>query len=330
MPCVARRIALLLAASLALAACASKQKVKKTDMTREEAADAVREAGGKDGKDGEDTPAKSKANFYHSVMTHSDAWMQAYTDVGEGSAKDARSLESAVAGEVFKRLDEVLEDLATSDNPRWRTAAARGLGFVHDTRVLPALQAALGDSDPNVICAALVSLARSAWVETDDRKIASHLSYPDRVVAGNAALCLARVFQKRKDQGLPILEPASRIPPLESDLLVLLFDGSDPIVRANAAQALGCLGSPTAEDALINRVRDEHPFVRVKVAHALALAGSPKAFEALLDSLGREQVKNAQTVTALSLGAIAERQGLTPPYADLGVDAANWRKWLKR
>jgi hypothetical protein len=324
------RAAALLAAALALAACTTKQVTTSKDMNRKEAADAVDEAAGRKVPPAEDSPAKSKATLYHNILSHSDAWMHAYTDTGDGSSREAQALEHAVSGVVFKRLDEILEDLATSDNARWRTAAARGLGFVRDTRVLPALQGALGDTSPDVICAALVSLARAAWVETDDKRIHALLSYPDKIVAGNAALCLAKVFQKRKEQGLPILEPASRAAILESDLLVLLFDGSDPIVRANAAQALGHLGSPTAEDALINRVRDEHPFVRAKVAQSLGFSGSPKAYESLLDSLGREQLKNVQTVTALALGSIAERQGLSPPLSDLGIDAANWRKWLKR
>jgi HEAT repeat protein len=331
MPAATVRCAALLSASLALAACASSRDAKKDeDMSREEAAAAVKEASGGGSKEEADTPAKGKASFYHNIQSHTDAWMQAYTGSGDGSLKEAQALESAVGGEVWKRFDEVVEDLATSDNPRWRVAAARGLGFVHDLRVLPPLQGALGDHDASVVAAALVSLARAGWVETDDRKVASLLSYPDKVVAGDAALCLARVLQARRAQGLPILDPPARAKEIEADLLVLLFDGSDPIVRGNAAQALGQLGSPTAEDALLNRVRDEHAFVRIKVAHALSQAGSPKAYDVLLDSLGREQVRNVQTVTALAIGAIAERQKLTPPYQDLGYDAAMWRKWLKR
>jgi hypothetical protein len=320
------RLAALLAAALALAACASTGEEKDPGKDK-----AAAEAGdGKKETPDADLAGKGKPALYHRIQSLTESWLQAHSSSGEGASREAEALVSAIGREVWARFDEVVEDLKTSDNPRWRLAAARGLGFVHDLRVLPPLQGALGDKDSSVVAAALVSLARTPWADTDDRKVAGLLTYPDKVVAGGAALCLAHVFQTRRQQKLPILDPPDRAKGIEADLLVLLFDGADPIVRGNAAQALGQLDSPTAEDALLNRVRDDHPFVRLKVAQALALTGTPKGYEVLLDSLGREQGKNVSIVTALAIGAIAERQGLAPPYADLKTDAAAWRKWLKK
>jgi HEAT repeat protein len=114
------------------------------------------------------------------------------------------------------------------------------------------------------------------------------------------------------------------------DLTILLFNREDPIVRANAAQALGALGSPNAEDSLLNVLRDEHSLVRLKAAQALALSGSRRCLEFLLDALGREGEKSVQAILALAVGSVAEREGHVPPYADLRTDAAKWRQWLQR
>ena len=42
--------------------------------------------------------------------------MRAYTSPGGTSADEARALETAVAREVWEKFDEVIEDLASSDN----------------------------------------------------------------------------------------------------------------------------------------------------------------------------------------------------------------------
>ena len=113
-------------------------------------------------------------------------------------------------------------------------------------------------------------------------------------------------------------------------LAVLLFRQEDPVVRGSAAQALGALGSPYSEDALLNVLRDEHTFVRVSAAHGLAQAGTRRSLDFLLDALAREEEKNVKTVLALAVGAVAERSGHIPPYAELKTDAAKWRQWLQK
>lgn len=321
----ASRLAALLAAGLALAACASSpSKDGEVGAPDPEAADAP---GGR-GEDG--LPGKGKAGFYLRIHSMTSAWVAANAEPGAAASMEARALEPAIAREVLAKFDQVLEDLRSSDNPRWRTSAARGLGFVANGKVRPALEGVLADLDADVLAAALVSLARIADPETDDREVVKLLTYPDKVVQGGAALCLARVFQSRRQQSLAVLSPSPRVLQVEVDLMTLLFDREDPILRGNAAQALGALGSPFGEDALLNRVRDDHNFVRLKVAQALGMSGSTKCYDVLLDSLGREQEKNVQVVTALALGAIAERDGQSPPLAELKTDAGAWRKWLKK
>jgi HEAT repeat protein len=318
MPRAFRRLAAPLLAVLASAGCAStggEETAPDETAAREAAAKAA---------------VIDKPLLYQRLNSMTQSWASAYAESGEGAAAEARALETAIAREVWARFDEVLEDLRSSDNPRWRAGAARGLGFVANPRIRPALEHALTDTDTGVLCGALVSLGRIAEIGTDDRAVARLLSYPDRVAQGNAALCLARVWQSRRLQGVQVVSPATRIPGLEVDLTVLLFNREDPIVRANAAQALGALGSTNGEDSLLNVLRDEHALVRLKAAQALALTGTRRCMDFLLDALGREGEKSVRTVLALAVGAVAEREGHVPPYAELQTDAAKWRKWLQR
>jgi hypothetical protein len=273
---------------------------------------------------------RERPAFYQKLISLTSRWEAAWSEGGDASTADARRLEPAIAHEVWKKFDMVLSDLGNSDNPRWRAAAARGLGFVADPRVRPALERSLADPDLGVVCGALVSLARIADASTDDRAVARLLTYPNAVVQGNAALCLSRVFQTRFQQSLPAIAPPERVQGVEMELCMLLFQKSDPIVRGNAAGALGGLGSQNAEEALLNVLRDESAFVRLKIAHALARTGSRRAFESLVDALGREQEKNIKGMLALAIGAIAEREGHVPPYAELQTDAGRWREWLKK
>lgn len=318
MPHEIRRLAAPLLCALALAGCAS-------PGGGEAAPDEKPGAGGE-----APLPDLDRPLLYQRINTMTQAWAAAYTEPGAGAAAEARALEPAIAHEVWVHFDSVLDDLRTSENPRWRAAASRGLGFVANERVRPALVQALADPDKGVLCGSLVSLARIADHATDDRAVARLLTYPDRVVQGSAALALARVFQSRRNQDVAVLTPPTRVPSLEADLTVLLFNREDPIVRANAAQALGALGSLNAEDALLNVLRDEHSFVRLKAAQALAQAGTRRSLDFLLDALGREQEKNVQTVLALAVGSVAERDGHVPPYAELRTDAAKWRQWLQK
>ena len=321
----------LLAAALSFAACATTPPSENPAALETGASAAPPSTSGAPKEpDPAVLPGQGKSFLYQNLKSWTDAWIQAYAGPGGANADEARSLETAIARETWARFDEVLQDLKESPNPRWRTAAARGLGFVSNPRVVPALQQALGDADAFVLAAALVSLARIADVHTDDPAVGRLLTYPDKFVQGNAALCLARVFLARRQQALPPVEPPARAASLEADLRVLLFDTEDPILRADAAQALGGLGSPGAEEALLNRIRDDHPLVRLKVAQSLSYAGTAKSLDGLVDALGREGEKNVQVMLALALGSIVERGGRTPPLSDLGTDAGRWRQWLKK
>ncbi len=322
--------AVLLAAALALCACASSPREGHSEPVAGKGSDPARDGNGPKEEPAQVLPGQGKALLYQNLKSMTDAWADAYSGPGGSNAEEARALETAIAREAWGHFDEVLEDVKGSPNPRWRTSAARGLGFVSNARVRPALEQALSDAETPVLAAALVSLARIADARTDDREVARLLTFPDKVVQGNAALCLARVFLARRQQSLPAVSPATRVPEIEAILLRLLFDREDPILRANAAQALGGLASAGAEESLLNRLRDDHPLVRLKTAQALSYAGTSRSTEALVDSLGRESEKNVQVMLALALGSVAEREGRSPPYSELGTEAGRWRQWLKK
>jgi HEAT repeat protein len=265
--------------------------------------------------------------LYQRVAELSSRWERATT---EGHKEDARGYGLAAAKEVWDHIDTVLDDLANSSNPRWRETAARGLGFVKNPRVLPALQPILKEPDARLLAAALVSLALESDVDTDERQVAPLLSHADPVVRGDAALCLAKVFAARDRLQLPTLKDSSFGPELEAELMVLIFDKDDPIVRGNACQALGRLGSEGAEEALLNRLKDDSSFVRTTAAQALAQCGTQRSYPGLLDALAQEENANVRDAQALALGSISEKAGLHPPLSDLGTNAVKWRLWLKR
>ncbi len=323
-----KAIACLCAAAL-LAACASTE-----EGPRGAPSDRTTAAGAADGKAAGEAadpalPEEGRSALYRRIETLAGTWQIAAASPGEGAKSDAWAAQTAIAREVLKDMDAVLSDVERSENPRWRISAAKGLGFVEEPRARPALERVLGASDASLLSAALVSLARIASADTDDRPVAELLRFPDPVVRGNAALCLARVFQSRRNQKLQLL-PSGRIDSVEADLSVLLFEKDDSIVRGNACQALGGLGTPGAEDALLNRLRDETAFVRLKAAQGLGLSGTARSRSPLLEALGREPEENVKVLMALALGAVLEREGRKPPHAELGTDAARWRAWIDR
>ncbi len=284
-----------------------------------------------------DAPDASDASeqglFYTRIADLASRWAVLQSEPGEAARAHALALETAIARDVVRRMDAVLRQAEQGVNPRWRRAAARGLGFVSDGRARPVLEGLLGESDVRLLVDVLVSLARRAAVDTSaaaEDRLVLLVGHGDADVRSNAALCLARVFRARARLGMPVMEPADRIPVAEAVILGALFDPADPIVRGNAAQALGVLGGPACEDALQNGLRETDLFVRLSCVQALARSGSGRSVAPILDAMAVARETAMRQASALALGAIAEREGRRPPLADLGTDAAKWRAWFAR
>lgn len=97
-------------------------------------------------------------------------------------------------------------------------------------------------------------------------------------------------------------------------VLATLDDGS-AAVRANGAEALGLIGSPTAIPALVSRLRDEdeEAWVRERTAEALGRIGSDVVLDALSQCLvePRHSLREAAAEALRRIGAV--RRIAIPP-----------------
>jgi hypothetical protein len=274
-----------------------------------------------------------RSGTYLRIEEMTKRWAFLGSEAGPRAEEERAALESAIAREVMRDLDGVLADLADASAPMWRRSAVRGLGFVRDARVRPALEAVLDAADVRLRNDALVSLARigdpATSVGAEDRALAL-LSDADAEVRGNAALCLSRIWKRRRREGREPVVPAERAAEAEAALLPVIVDPEDPVVRSQAAAALGALGSEGAEEALVNATRDPDAFVRLGALYGLAACGTTRIAPALVESLDRESGVNLRAAAALALGAVHERAGRSPPLGELGMDAARWRAWLAK
>lgn len=91
--------------------------------------------------------------------------------------------------------------------------------------------------------------------------------------------------------------------------LALLARGhARPALRARAARALGHIGSRGSRATLESALRDPSPLVRREAAFALGLAGDSLAVPALLDRLERERDPASRVAAVIALGN-CERMG---------------------
>jgi acyl-CoA thioester hydrolase len=278
-------------------------------------------------------PALLRSGIYLRVEEMTRRWAALGGEAGDAAEQERKALETAIAREVARDLEGVLADLRNAEAPAWRRTAARGLGFVGDPRVRPGLEPLLAEADARLRNDALVSLARIAEPATSpeaEDRILALLGGDDGEIRGNAALCLTRIWRKRRREGREPVPDAARAAVAEGALLQALVDPGDAVVRSQAAGALGALGTGGAEELLVNAVRDPDAFVRLSALHGLASCGTTRVVEPVLQALEREAPGNLRTAAALALGAIHERAGRAPPLGDLGTDAARWREWLSR
>ncbi|MHC4821925.1 MAG: HEAT repeat domain-containing protein, partial [Planctomycetota bacterium] len=257
--------------------------------------------GGETGTD--DSGDSDRALVYDRITSMSNRWAALGAEPGVAAQSERSALASAIGGEVARDIEAVLAEARSGENPRFRRAAVRGLGFVatRQDEILQVLQSSLGSSDVRLVTDVLVSMARHAHRDTDVELVAARMQHPDPVVRSNAALCLARVFRTRRSVGLEAVD-ADLNDSMEAVLMTALFDPQDPFVRGHASQALGALGSAGAEGALLNGLRDQDTFARLSAAVALGSVGTRQSATPLIDALGRATDDNEKDALALSLG----------------------------
>jgi hypothetical protein len=133
--------------------------------------------------------------------------------------------------------------------------------------------------DGNVVELVFNSGQLEAWILG---KTGDSINYFE--VAGEARICAET-------------EPTEVVPDL-----ILSLENNDPIVRKEAAQALGCIGSEAAEaiPALSRTLGDEKRWVRIAASWALGQIG-PEAIPSLTQALGNQDA-SIRAAAAWSLG----------------------------
>jgi len=187
----------------------------------------------------------------------------------------ARTLGRIGADDAVDPLVGHLRDADSTIRPE----AAQALGQLGDPRAVPALREGLADPLPEV---------RSACAEALDRI--------DRPRPPEPALRTLRTLDADA--------VADQVP----DILAHLAD-PDPLVREEAALALGRAGSPDAVDALVRCLRDPASTIRPEAAQALGQIGDPRAVPALIEGLSIPSPE-VQDACARALGDIGGRESV--------------------
>lgn len=172
----------------------------------------------------------------------------------------------------------------------WRrgTAAFR-LGDIGSDDAVPALIAALEDSDRAVRVAAARSLGRLRVPEAGTALVAA--AADRRAPAGLVQWALLQIG------------PAA-LPELRS-----LLVSQNEHERAAALQLIGLLGGPSDAGEAEARLRDSSAQVRAQAARALGRLGSERNLTALMDAL-EDRIPNVRAAAAISLGYLRDPRAI--------------------
>lgn len=171
-----------------------------------------------------------------------------------------------------KAVDAIIGVLSDPD-AAVRSNASWALGEIGDARAIePLSYVASRDWDPDVCDAASQALVKlgATLIPIEDNMTGPILDfkYGTPVARSTAALILVEV---------------GRDDPRTIDLLIKALKDPYPIVRENAARALGIIRDPKAVDPLIEALEDRDDSVRNAAARALGEIGDPRAVDPLID-----------------------------------------------
>lgn len=188
-------------------------------------------------------------------------------------ARQDTNADTGVVNALIERLGD--------ENAEVRSAAARSLGRIKDSRAVPGLIGALKDRDAKVRESAAEALA-----EFEDPRaitpLADLLTDPSSDVKKSALEALSHF-----DSNLP------------SAAIVRLLNDPDEDVRHNAAHLVGKMRDRSATGALAKLIADPNADVRQAAIEAIAELGDPTAVVALMPALSdpdadvREQALSA-------------------------------------
>jgi HEAT repeat protein len=248
-----------------------------------------------------------------------EGWTRVVQSLADEKGEVADTAELLLAG-IDARSFELLrgrEGLGARD-PWVRRRVAEALGRTSlplDDGPGAALQAALGDPDPDVRRMALASVERLAG-----RRETPGTELVERLVPRVAHLAEAEretLVRARALAALAALDGASARAPVRAAL-----DERDPRLRAAAARLLpGVSSAGEAEGELARLAPDPARVVRASAARALAELGTRAAVEVLVDRLAVEGEARLSRRILEDLRALSGRRNTPDPRA--------WRDWAQ-
>jgi HEAT repeat protein len=313
-----------LAAALCLAACASEPPAKDKDKTPETTIVA---------KPGESpADAKRREQRLNQTLMDLDSRVDRYMLLASQPGEDARAernlLAPALSAQVAEFKSELLHMLADKSNDQRRRVAAKALAFCDDPAAVTALVKVLSERDDVVLVNnAVIALGRIRSPATPAAPLLALVRERDADIRSNALLALWHIFDAKRGIGASPLDPVEQQGAMAT-LETALFDPADPLIRANAAAAIGALGDPRGVDSLLNLLRDDHPLVRTQTAIALAKLGDDKAIPALVKILDSTEPGTPKRAVVLSLTALLEKKGISVP-ASIGDEGVSWERFVR-
>jgi HEAT repeat protein/beta-lactamase regulating signal transducer with metallopeptidase domain len=175
-------------------------------------------------------------------------------------ARQDTGADTGVVNALIARLDD--------ENAEVRTAAARSLGRIKDSRAIPGLIGALKDRDSKVRAAAAEALA-----EFEDARAVAPLAELLNDQSSEVKKTALDALSHFEDQQLP------------GAAITRLLSDSDPEVRHNAAHLVGRLHDRSSIGQLARLIGDPSPDVRGAAIEALGEVGDPTAATAIVPAL---------------------------------------------
>lgn len=314
-----RHFALL---ALALAGCVTEDASKSKDTKTKSSLET--KASSEDAKERELRLAKTLIDLDKRV----DRFVMLSAQSGDEAKQERIILKPAIAAQVATYDKELIAMVADAENPERRRVAAKALAFSQDPAAVPALVKALEvKGDVRLLTNATYALGRIRSPATDPAPLLALLRDGDADVRSNSLMALWHVFDAKRAVGASPLDPVAQ---REAMLLLepALFDPADPLIRAQAAAAVGALGDPRGVDPLLNLLRDEHPLVRTQTAIALGKLGDDKAIPALIAVMDSTPTGTPKRAVVLSLTALLEKKGIRVPD-NLGDESRTWKRFVK-
>jgi HEAT repeat protein len=289
--------------------------------------------GGESAREVRAAPSTQDAAEFGRSLVEMDRRVDEYvflgSDTSAGAADRRGLLGTALEATTARYLEQLLAAAEDAEDPSRRRTSVKALAFTKDERAAPVLARCLATKgDERLLAGATFALARIADPATPLPPLLDAARDPDPDVRSNALLALWHVLDARRDAGLPPLDGATRASAVAT-MEPALFDLSDPIVRGNAAAALGALGDPRAVDSLSNLLRDANPFVRTHTALALGKLGDRRAIPFLLDAIDTSPQGTPRSAVILGLSLLLEAQGIEVP-PNLPQEGRAWRGFVER